>query len=85
MALGLVHAVVPSGDLHARTSALATDPATKSRPALMAAKRALNQVSELPLRAGLEYELDNWTLLFGNEGQREGMTAILERRKPKHA
>ena len=84
LAIGLVHAVVPMEDLHARAHALASDLALKSRAALMAAKRAMNQVSELPLRAGLEYERDSWALLFGSGDQREGMTAFLEHRKPRY-
>jgi enoyl-CoA hydratase/carnithine racemase len=83
LGLGLVHAVVPKAELQTRAVALATELAAKSRTALMAAKRAVNAVSELPLTAGLEFERHSWAMLFGSEGQVEGMAAFLEHREPR--
>lgn len=83
LGLGLVHAVVPRADLHARAHALGAELATKSRTALLAAKRAMNQVAELPLSDGLEYEQQSWALLFGGGDQLEGMAAFLEHREPR--
>jgi len=83
LGLGLVHAVVPREELHRRARALATELASKSRAALLAAKHAVNNVSEMPLAAGLEDEQQRWALLFGGEDPREGMTAFLERREPR--
>jgi len=84
LGLGLVHAVVPKAELYPRALALATELASKSRPALMAAKRAMNVVGELSLTAGLEFERQNWALLFGGEDQIEAMTAFLEHREPRY-
>ncbi len=83
LGLGLVHAVVPKADLRPRATALAAELASKSRPALMACKRAVNAVTELPLTAGLEFEQNAWAMLFGGEGQIEGMAAFLEHREPR--
>jgi enoyl-CoA hydratase len=83
LTLGLVHGVVPREELHRRAQALAAELASKSRPALLAAKRALNNVSELPLAAGLEDEQQRWALLFGGDDPHEGMAAFLERREPR--
>jgi enoyl-CoA hydratase/carnithine racemase len=83
LGLGLVHAVVPKAEVRARALAVATELASKSRPALMAAKRAVNAVAELPLTAGLEFEQHAWAMLFGGEDQIEGMTAFLEHREPQ--
>lgn len=82
LGLGLVHAVVPKGELESRSLSLARELAAKSRTALMAAKRAVNSVTDLPLTTGLEFEKQCWAFLFGQDDQREGMTAFLEHREP---
>jgi enoyl-CoA hydratase len=50
--------------------------------AVIAAKDAVNQADELPLRAGLELERRNFYLLFDTEDSAEGMTAFGEKRAP---
>lgn len=81
--LGLVHQVVPVDQLDSVAMALARELASKSRDALMAAKRAVNLTQETPLGTGLEEEIQAWALMFDTPDQKEGMSAFLEKRKPK--
>ena len=80
---GLVNHVVPADQLDKIVDDLAHELASKSRSALLAAKRAIGLGFELPLESGLEREMEMWSQLFGTRDQREGMRAFLERRKPK--
>ena len=81
--VGLVDEVVPQADLEETVSDLADELAAKPRFALAAAKEALNQVHEMPLSAGLEYEQRLWSGLFGTHDQLEGMAAFVEKRDPE--
>lgn len=80
--LGLVNRVVPPYDLEADTHELALRLASRSSAALAAAKRAVNIGSELDLDRGIEYALGEFSALFGEPDQREGMNAFLEKRDP---
>jgi enoyl-CoA hydratase/carnithine racemase len=51
--------------------------------AMLAIKRALRQGSDLPLPEALQLEQDEFLQLFDTADQTEGMTAFLEKRKPK--
>lgn len=46
------------------------------------AKAAANRAFDVDLISGLEYEADQFSLLFATEDAREGMGAFIERRKP---
>ncbi|MEW6636672.1 MAG: enoyl-CoA hydratase-related protein, partial [Actinomycetota bacterium] len=46
------------------------------------AKAAANRAFDVDLVGGLEYEADQFSLLFSTEDAREGMGAFIERRKP---
>ena len=83
--LGLVHQIVPNGQLDSAATELARVLASKSRAALMAAKRAINMTQEMPLRNGLEEEMQEWALMFDTPDQKEGMSAFLEKRKPRYS
>jgi len=83
--LGLVHQIVPNGQLDSAAMELARVLASKSRAALMAAKRAINMTQEMPLRNGLEEEMQEWALMFDTPDQKEGMSAFLEKRKPRYS
>jgi len=83
--LGFVHQVVPVNELDSASMDLARVLAEKSRPALMAAKRAVNLTQEIPLATGLEVEIQAWALMFDTPDQKEAMTAFLEKRKPLFA
>ena len=83
--LGLVHQIVPNGQLDSAATELARVIASKSRAALMAAKRAINMTQEMPLHNGLEEETREWALMFDTPDQMEGMSAFLEKRKPRYS
>jgi enoyl-CoA hydratase/carnithine racemase len=83
--LGLVHQIVPNGQLDSAAMELAGVLASKSRAALMAAKRAINMTQELPLHNGLEEEMREWALMFDTPDQKEAMSAFLEKRKPRYS
>lgn len=82
--LGLVHQVVPINELENTVMDLAKELASKSKPALMTAKRAVNLTQETPLALGLEEEIQLWALMFDTPNQKEGMAAFLEKRKPEY-
>jgi enoyl-CoA hydratase len=80
---GLVVRVVPRTELVSAAVALAETLASKPAVALAAAKFAVNRSLDPGESAGLAYELDLWSRLFGLEDQREGMRAFLEKRPPR--
>jgi len=51
--------------------------------AMHAIKRVLRQGSDLPLPEALQLEQDEFQKLFDTTDKTEGMTAFLEKRKPK--
>jgi enoyl-CoA hydratase len=79
---GLVTTVVPSESTVQAALELAARIAAMPPVAVIAAKDAVNQADELPLRAGLELERRNFYLLFDTEDSAEGMTAFGEKRAP---
>ena len=79
---GLVERVVPRAELLPAALALADELATKPPVALAAAKYALLRAIDPDVDGGLAYELDLWSRLFGTHGQREGMSAFLDKRPP---
>lgn len=80
--LGLVNHVVAPEDLEAKTMELANRIAGMSPVALMAAKQAVKNAARLDLRAGLEAEIDLFSLTFSSEDKEEGVHAFIEKRKP---
>ena len=82
LAMGLVNAVVPDDLVEEAAAELAGVIASKGRLALMAAKRSINAVLDTHLHQGIGVEVENWSILFDTEDQKEGMRAFLEKRKP---
>jgi enoyl-CoA hydratase len=82
-AAGLVERVVPRGELLASALELADELASKPAVALAAAKYAVLNAIDPGVDAGLAYELDLWSRLFGTDGQHEGMAAFVEKRPAK--
>ncbi len=80
-AQGLVDQVVPRSELLPAALALATELASKPPLALAAAKYALQNAIDPEIEAGLDYELDLWSRLFGTAGQKTGMQAFLEKKR----
>jgi enoyl-CoA hydratase len=82
--LGLVNHVYPAAEFWAKTLELARSISTQSALAVARSKKLLNEFSE---SVGLNFKLDgeaqNFGQLFGTHDQREGMSAFVEKRKPK--
>jgi enoyl-CoA hydratase len=81
--LGLVNEVVKHEDLEKATDQLAKVVADKGRLSLVSAKKLMNLRFETSESKGLREEIHGWAELFESQDQKEGMTAFLERRKPK--
>ena len=81
--LGLVDKVVPPEQLEQEARALALKLAEKPPLALLAAKYAINFGTEAPIWASLPYEASLFGLLFSTDDVIEGVSAFMEKRKPK--
>lgn len=79
---GLVSRIVAPDKLLDEALAVAQKIAGFSAPAVMMAKEAINNAFEAPLAEGLRAERRLFHALFGTEGQKEGMAAFVEKRKP---
>ncbi|MCJ1900243.1 enoyl-CoA hydratase-related protein [Paracoccus versutus] len=80
---GLVARVVPDDQVMPEAMAAARQIAGYSRPATRLAREAVMRAEELSLAEGVAWERRLFHRLFGTEGQREGMRAFLEKRKPE--
>lgn len=80
---GLVSRVVPNDKLLEETLKLADKIASLSRPAVLAAKEAVNRAFETTLAEGVRFERRLFHALFATEDQKEGMAAFVEKRKPQ--
>jgi enoyl-CoA hydratase len=82
--MGLVNHVFAASEFWDKTLELARTIAQQSHSAVARSKRLMNEFSE---SVGLNFKLDgeaqNFGQLFGSHDQREGMTAFVEKRKPK--
>lgn len=77
---GLVSRVVPVAELLAEAAKVADTIASKSLPAVYAAKDALQAAQEMPLSEGLRFERQAFAASFATEDQKEGMRAFAEKR-----
>ena len=77
----LVNRVVPEGEALNAARELAEEIAANGPVAVRHAKAAANKAQDVDLTSGLEYEADQFALLFATEDAREGMGAFVERRK----
>ena len=80
---GLVSRIVPASDLLEEAIKTAEKIAAMSRPIAMMAKESVNRAYETTLAEGLRFERRLFHSLFATEDQTEGMTAFVEKRKPK--
>lgn len=80
---GLVARVVPSGDTVEEALKAAEVIASKSKPAAMLAKEAVNAAFETGLAQGVLFERRLFHSLFATEDQKEGMAAFSEKRQPE--
>lgn len=81
--IGLVNMVVAAPDLEAKTMEIANRIAEKSPIALRLAKEAVKLAARSNLDEGLRREVDLFALCFSSEDKDEGVSAFLEKRKPK--
>lgn len=81
--IGLVNRVVPEGEALNAARELAAEIAANGPVAIRHAKTAANRSLDVDLISGLEYEADQFSLLFATEDAREGMGAFMEKRKPQ--
>jgi enoyl-CoA hydratase len=79
--LGLVTRVVPAAELDAETMKLAAQLAAAAPLALRGTLDAVLIGGEMPLDAALDYESQQFALLFSTEDMKEGTSAFLARRK----
>jgi enoyl-CoA hydratase len=77
----LVNRVVPEGEALNAARELAEEIANNGPVAVRHAKAAVNKAFDVDLPSGLEYEADQFALLFGTEDAREGMGAFVEQRE----
>ncbi|MDP9343203.1 MAG: enoyl-CoA hydratase-related protein [Actinomycetota bacterium] len=77
--IGLVDAVYPASEVHARALETAKQYANGPTSALRAAKVAINWGARVDLRTGLVIEREAFVDLFATEDQKEGMRAFVEK------
>jgi enoyl-CoA hydratase len=81
--IGLVNRVVGRGEALSAAKELAAEISANGPLAVRHAKAAANRALDADLISGLEYEADQFALLFATEDAREGMNAFGEKRKPR--
>ena len=81
--MGLVNRVVPEGEALATAGEIAAEISANGPIAVRHAKAAANRSLDVDLISGLEYEADQFALLFATTDAKEGMGAFIERRKPE--
>jgi enoyl-CoA hydratase len=79
---GLVSRVVPLPELRNEAIKSASHIATRSRPAVMMVKEAIDVAYESTLSEGMRFERRAYQTTFATEDIREGVAAFLEKRKP---
>jgi Enoyl-CoA hydratase/carnithine racemase len=80
--LGFINKVVPLDELMEGARKWAKKLAAKPPLALQAAKKAINAAWSCDIETGMKMECEAWGLLYDTEDQKEGMQALLEKRKP---
>lgn len=78
--IGLVNGVVPQVELLPRVQEVAAKIAKKGRLAVAQCKRVLLNGEGIPLGVANSLETQAFSMLFGTNDRREGMTAFLEKR-----
>jgi enoyl-CoA hydratase len=80
---GLVSRVFPVGELVTEALKIAAQIAEYERGTVMIAKEAVNRAYQTTLDEGIRFERRMFQSLFGTKGQREGMDAFTNKRKPR--
>lgn len=84
LAIGLVKEVVPPDRLESKAEELAEELTKIPAVAMKACKTALRSGLNTGLKEGLRIEQTAFSMLFGTHDQKEGMSAFMEKRKPKY-
>ncbi|MBT3981435.1 MAG: enoyl-CoA hydratase/isomerase family protein [Bacteriovoracaceae bacterium] len=80
--LGLVSRVFPSKEALLEAANKTFSEILKNSPlAVGCSKKVINGAVDLPLKEALNYELEEFSIIFKSEDMREGTTAFLEKRK----
>jgi len=82
-AMGLVSQLVPMDDLKPTVVALASEIAANAPLSVMAAKRAIDEISSRPENPDIEALDDAVAACFASDDYAEGRRAFLEKRKPE--
>jgi enoyl-CoA hydratase/carnithine racemase len=82
--IGLVHAVVPTGEALSRATAIADEIAARGPLAVREAKRLVALSTEVDLDTGLAAELDASDRIFASEDMLEGARSFFEKRDPEY-
>lgn len=82
MQLGIINKVVPLDELMDSAREWAKKLVSKPLLAVQAAKKVINAAWSCDIETGMKMECEAWSLLYDTEDQKEGMTALLEKRKP---
>ena len=81
--IGLVERTAPKGEAVAQARDLAKRVLSRGPLAVINAKKAINEGLDMPLEEGLKRESQLFGALFRTQDMREGVSAFLEKRKPK--
>jgi len=79
---GLVSRIVPNDKLLEEALKVGAQIAGLPRPAVLAAKEAVNRAFETTLAEGVRFERRLFYAMFATGDQKEGMAAFIEKRKP---
>jgi len=82
--IGLVNKVVPDDKLWEAVEALVARLVDKSPIGLDYIKKCVYVGGEMPIRKGLDYEVDLFCKILTTEDAKEGTKAFLEKRKPQY-
>jgi enoyl-CoA hydratase/carnithine racemase len=83
LAIGLVDQVVPAAEVYDTAVALVRRYVGGPAAAIRAAKLAVDGGLSMDLSAGLTWESQLFAALFATEDRREGMSAFVDKRKPR--
>jgi enoyl-CoA hydratase len=81
--IGLVNMVVPPETLMDAVHSMAQKISAVGPTAVRLAKTVLNRGIDAPMATAQSYEMEAFSILFSTDEAKEGMTAFLEKRKPK--
>lgn len=81
--IGLANHVYPAAEFWAKAVELAKSMAMQSQLAVSKSKELINDLCDSGVNAKIDAEAHAFGGIFGSHDQREGMTAFVEKRKPK--